>query len=439
MQERHKAELQIATLSKTERARLKQQQINELKAFDEEYLRSTLTQLQALSGSGMMAFRDLKGMLQTIDLDTSLLSEQEKNDLIRRIKEVEGAIDAAADKVEEVGYSFTQNRGGNLFGFSQDDWALFFDNISAGKFGAEEMTIALLAAAEAANMAMDLYASYDKMMTAKENAELKKYKKNQDTKKKQLQSRLDAGLMTEEQHTQAVEQMEAEYERKQEELQIKQAKRQKQQSIIQATINTAAGVVKTLAEWGIPWGLIPAGIMAAMGAAQIAMIAATPITGAEEGGFPVERAQDGKRFNAHLDPDARGYIDRPTVLVGENGMEYVIPNEAMKNPTAAPIINTFEAVRRRGRLRDFDFTQTLPAMIRTTGYAAGGPTGTMPITSPLPASDNTPDNRAMIQVLEKLATVLQTPLKADVSLMGRGGFLERYKEYERMKSKGKIE
>lgn len=439
MQERHKAELQIATLSKTERARLKQQQINELKAFDEEYLRSTLTQLQALSGSGMMAFRDLKGMLQTIDLDTSLLSEQEKNDLIRRIKEVEGAIDAAADKVEEVGYSFTQNRGGNLFGFSQDDWALFFDNISAGKFGAEEMTIALLAAAEAANMAMDLYASYDKMMTAKENAELKKYKKNQDTKKKQLQSRLDAGLMTEEQHTQAVEQMEAEYERKQEELQIKQAKRQKQQSIIQATINTAAGVVKTLAEWGIPWGLIPAGIMAAMGAAQIAMIAATPITGAEEGGFPVERAQDDKRFNAHLDPDARGYIDRPTVLVGENGMEYVIPNEAMKNPTAAPIINTFEAVRRRGRLRDFDFTQTLPAMIRTTGYAAGGPTGTMPITSPLPASDNTPDNRAMIQVLEKLATVLQTPLKADVSLMGRGGFLERYKEYERMKSKGKIE
>ena len=439
MQERHKTELQTAMLTKTERARLKQQQINELKAFDEEYLRSTLTQLQALSGSGMMAFRDLKGVLQTIDLDTSLLSEQEKNDLIRRIKEVEGAIDAAADKVEEVGYSFTQNRGGNLFGFSQDDWALFFDNISAGKFGAEEMTIALLAAAEAANMAMDLYASYDKMMTAKENAELKKYKKNQDTKKKQLQSRLDAGLMTEEQHTQAVEQMEAEYERKQEELQLKQAKRQKAMSLANATISMAEGIAKAIATYPWPLSLIPIAFATAIGAAQIAMISSTPITGAEEGGFPVERAQDGKRFNAHLDPDARGYIDRPTVLVGENGMEYVIPNEAMKNPTAAPIINTFEAVRRRGRLRDFDFTQTLPAMMRTTGYAAGGPTGTMPIASNLPTSESTPDNRAMIQVLEKLATVLQTPLKADVSLMGRGGFLERYKEYERMKSKGKIE
>lgn len=438
MQERHKAEMQTANLTKAERARLKRRQINELKAFDEDYLRSTLAQLQALSGTGTMAFRDLKGVIQTIDLDTALLSEEEKNDLLRRINEVTGAIDAAADKVEELGYSFTQNRGGSLFGFSQDDWSLFFENIAAGKFGAEEMTMALLAAAEAANMAMDLYASYDKMMTAKENAELKRYKKNQDVKKKQLQSRLDAGLMTEEQHTQAVEQMDAEYERKQEEIQLKQAKRQKQQSIIQATINTAAGVVKTLAEWGIPWGLIPAGIMAAMGAAQIAMIAATPIAGAEVGGFPVERAQDGKRFNARLNPDARGYIDRPTVLVGENGMEYVIPNEAMKNPTAAPIIDTFEAVRRRGRLRDFDFTQVLPGMMRAPGYASGGPTGPMPTITSMPTAD-TQENRAMLQALERLTDALKTPIKADVSLMGRNGFLERYKEYERMKSKAKLE
>ena len=447
MQERHKTELQTATLTKTERARLKQQQINELKAFDEEYLRSTLTQLQALSGSGMMAFRDLKGVLQTIDLDTSLLSEQEKNDLIRRIKEVEGAIDAAADKVEEVGYSFTQNRGGNLFGFSQDDWALFFDNISAGKFGAEEMTMALLAAAEAANMAMDLYASYDKMMTAKESAELKKYKKNQDTKKKQLQSRLDAGLMTEEQHTQAVEQMEAEYERKQEELQIKQAKRQKAISLTNATISMAEGIAKAIAAYPWPLSLIPIAFATAMGTAQIAMISSTPITGAEEGGFPVERAQDGKRFNAHLDPDARGYIDRPTVLVGENGMEYVIPNEAMKNPTAAPIINTFEAVRRRGRLRDFDFTQTLPAMMRTTGYAAGGAISPGQAidtinASPTVSTASEGSDPALVRLLYtavvRLTERLDEPIRADVSLMGKAGLIEKQREYERMMNRGKL-
>ncbi len=437
MVERHQAELQTSTLTKVERARLKQAQINELKAFDEEYLRSTLALLQELNEEGSMSFTDIKGVLQTIDLDTSLLSEQEKNDLLRRIKETENAIDAACEKMEELGYSFSQRKGGgSLFGFSQDDWALFFDNLANGKFDWEEMGLIISAVGDAINQAMELYASYDKMMTAKENAELKKYKKNQDTKKKQLQARLDAGLMTEEQHTQAVEQMDAEYERKQEELQIKQAKRQKTQSIIQATINTAAGVVKTLAEWGIPWGLIPAGIMAAMGAAQIAMIAATPITGAEEGGFPIERAQDGKVFNARIDPDARGYIDRPTVLVGENGMEYVIPNEAMQNPTAAPIINTFEAVRRRGRLRDFDFSQSFPTRVYAPGYAAGGPTGAMP--SMPTESSPTADNRELTQALEKLTAILQKPIKADVSMMGRGGFLEKLEEYERMKTKGKI-
>lgn len=440
MQERHKIELQTAALTKIERARLKRQQYNELKALDEEYLRSTLAQLQSLNDTGTMSFRDLKGVLQTIDIDSSLLSEEEKNDLIRRIKEVNGAIDAAAEQVDELGYSFTQNQGGSLFGFSQDDWSLFFENIGNGKFGAEEMTMALLAAAEAANMAMDLYSGYDKMMTAKENAELKKYKKNNDAKKKTLQSRLDAGLITQEQYNQQVDQMDAEYERKQEEAQIKQAKRQKTQSIIQATINTAAGVVKTLSEWGIPWGLIPAGIMAAMGAAQIAMIAATPIAGAEEGSFLVERAQDGRKFNARINPDARGYIDRPTVLVGENGMEYVIPNEAMQNPTAAPIINTIEAVRQKGRLRDFDFTQIMPAIIQAPGYAAGGPAnGSMPsITLPTVPGTDTPENKAMIQVLTRLAGILEKPLKSDISLMGRGGFLEKMAEYERMKERGKL-
>ena len=441
MQERHKIELQTATLTKTERARLKRQQYNELKALDEEYLRSTLAQLQSLNATGTMSFRDLKGVLQTIDIDSSLLSEEEKNDLIRRIKEVNGAIDAAAEQVDELGYSFTQNQsGGSLFGFSQDDWSLFFENIGNGKFGADEMTMALLAAAEAANMAMDLYSGYDKMMTAKENAELKKYKKNNDAKKKALQSRLDGGLITQEQYNQQVEQMDAEYERKQEEAQIKQAKRQKVMSIAQATINTAEGITKSLT--GMPWplNLIAAAITGAMGAAQIAMIAATPIAGAEEGSFLVERAQDGRKFNARINPDARGYIDRPTVLVGENGMEYVIPNEAMQNPTAAPIINTIEAVRQKGRLRDFDFTQVMPAMIQAPGYAAGGPAnGSMPsITLPTTPGTDTPENKAMIQVLTRLAGILEKPLKSDISLMGRGGFLEKMAEYERMKERGKL-
>ena len=434
MLDHHEFQLKSVNRTKEGRARLKRQQYTELKAFDEEYLRSTLAQLKSLNDTGTMSFRDLKGVLQTIDIDSSLLSEEEKNDLIRRIKKVTGAIDAAAEQVDELGYSFTQNQGSSLFGFSQDDWSLFFENIGNGKFGAEELTMALLAAAEAANMAMDLYSGYDKMMTTKENASLKKFKKNQDERKKSMENRLKAGLMTQEQYDAETERMDEEYDKKQKELEIRQAKRQKAQNLAQATIATARAIAEALPN------LVLAAIAGAMGAAQIAMIAATPIAGAEEGSFLVERAQDGRKFNARINPDARGYIDRPTVLVGENGMEYVIPNEAMQNPTAAPIINTIEAVRQKGRLRDFDFTQVMPAMIQAPGYAAGGPAnGSMPsISLPTAPVTDTPENKAMIQILTRLAGILEKPLKSDVSLMGRGGFLEKMAEYERMKERGKL-
>lgn len=289
-------------------------------------------------------------------------------------------------------------------------------------------------------MAMDLYSGYDKMMTAKENAALKKFKKNQDERKKSMKNRLDAGLMSQEQYDAETERMDQEYDKKQEELEIKQAKRQKAQNLAQATIATALAVAQALPN------LVLAAIAGAMGAAQIAMIAATPIAGAEAGGFPVERAQDGKRFNAHLDPDARGYIDRPTVLVGENGMEYVIPSEAMKNPTAAPIINTFEAVRRRGRLRDFDFTQTLPALYTIPGRTAGGPLSQGPdigIATASPASAASGDTdpalaRLLYTAVVKLTERLDQPIRADVSLMGKAGLIEKKREYERMMNRGKL-
>lgn len=442
MQDRHKAELQTASLTRSERALIKQRQINELKALDEEYLRSVLAKLRSLNSDGTMTFRNLKGVLRTIDLDTSLLSEEEKNDLIRRINETEGAIDAAADRVEEMGYSFSQNRGNNLFGFSQDDWNLFFENIRTGKFGAEELQIALSAAGQAANTAMDLYSGYDKMMTAKENAALKKFKKSQDERKRSLANRLDAGLMTQEQHDAEVERMDAEYDKRQEELEIQQAKRQKAMSITQATIATSLAVAKALPN------LVLAGIAAAMGAAQVAMIASTPIAGAEAGGLLIERAQDGRKFKAQITPDARGYVNRPTVLVGENGMEYVIPNEAMQNPTARPIINTFEAVRKRGRLRDFNFAEILPALYAIPGQAAGGRL------SPMAASDaasaagvsnftvagnsNPELVRALYAAVVKLTARLDNPIRADVSLMGKSGLLEKQREYERMMNRGKL-
>ncbi len=435
-------ELALTTSTNAQRKQLKKEHIEELKALDSEYYEDALQKVQRLFTEGQIDIPTIEGLLKSIDLDSALLSEEERRQLQTMIDALGAKLREARAAVNDLGYSFS-NKQGDLFGYSQEDWDRFFQNLKDGELGIDGWAMAFGAVAEAAGMALDLYSGYDKMMTAKENAELKRYRKAQDTKKKQLQTRLDAGLITEAQHTAAVERMEAEYERKQEEMQIKQAKRQKAMSITQATVNTAAGVVKTLSEWGIPWGLIPAGIMAAMGAAQIAMIAATPIAGAEAGGFPVERAQDGKRFNARIDPNARGYVERPTVLVGENGMEYVIPAEAMQNPTARPIIDTLEAVRQRGRLRDFDFAQVLPTLYAMPGRATGGRLA--PDVSPniaTPEVSTLSTDPALVRELRdavvKLTAKLDDPLYAYVTLLGKNGLLEQMKKYERNKDLGKL-
>lgn len=440
MVNQQKEELSLATLTAAQRKKIKKQQIEELKAFDTEYYTEMLTKVQTLFSEGQIDIPTAEGLLKSIDLDSELLSDEEKRQLQEMIDTITAKLAAAKDAVKELGYSFT-TRQGDILGFSQDDWGLFFENISSGKAGADELKMALTAAAEAADMAMTLYSGYDKMMTAKENASLKKFKKNQNERKKSMENRLDAGLMTQEQYDAETERMDEEYDKKQEELEIKQAKRQKAQNLAQATIATARAVAEALPRLGL------AAIAAAMGAAQIATIAATPIAGAEEGGLLVARTQDGRKFQASVEPDKRGYVERPTVITGENGLEYIIPNEAMKNPTARPIIGLFETVRRQGNLADFNFGEVLPGLYNIPGRAAGGAISPGQAidtinASPTVSTASEGSDPALVRLLYtavvRLTERLDEPIRADVSLMGKAGLIEKQREYERMMNRGKL-
>lgn len=98
-------------------------------------------------------------------------------------------------------------------------------------------------------------------------------------------------------------------------------------------------------------------------------------TGLESGGsIDVERQQDGRRFHAAYDPDKRGYVDRPTVIVGEGGYghskEWVASNAAVENPTVAPIIDIIDRAQRAGSIRTLDMNKFL--FQQTQGRASGG-------------------------------------------------------------------
>lgn len=416
----HKKDLQTHDYSPKKRREVIQDFNKNLLTFDTNYLNKMKTQLEGLIGSGIF---------EGIELDTGLISDEEMRKLKEQLQEIYTLINGGEAADSSKG-SRRKKKGGSLFGVSQEEWEGFFN----GDFDTGAFIDALQGMV---SEAMNIYSMWADKQAAVERKLLKEYKENNDKKKSALEDRLNAGLMTEAQYNAEVEALDAQYEAYEEEMELKQAKRQKAQKISEAVINTALGVSKTLAEWGIPWGLAPAAVMAAMGAAQIAIIAKTPVmTGMAEGGLlDVVREQDGRRFPARLSPERRGFIDRPTVLVGEAGGEYVIPAEGLANPTLAPLIATIEGARRNGTLKSLNMEAVYPATMPIPGRAEGGYTGTAPKTKADSGGDIDP---RMAAVLEKLLKRLDDPVKAYVSVLGKNGIKEAYDKYENHKNRGRL-
>lgn len=166
--------------------------------------------------------------------------------------------------------------------------------------------------------------------------------------------------------------------------------------VAQIISNTAVSIMKAYSEMGPIAGSVAAALMGVTGAAQLVVanaerqkvkrmtlngsasgsssVGSRVASGRESGGrIDVEREQDGKHFNAEYAPGKRGYVDHPTVIVGEGprgrSKEWVASNAALENPTIAPLINLMDAAQRAGQIRTFDMSKYLMAM---QGRALGG-------------------------------------------------------------------
>lgn len=334
---------------------------------------------------------------------------------------------------EEKGGILSGTGDASLFGVSQSDWDTFFQNLQEGTLKAADLQNAVTAIGDAAQEGFKLASQAIQLTTAKEKKALDEYKKGQDSRKKALEERYRAGLMTESQYNAEVEKMEAEMQAKEEEAELEAARRTKTMSIIESIINTALAATKALAQGGFPAGAVMAGIVTALGAAQTAMIAAQPV-GYAGGGYIVRRRQDGKQYDAVYAPNKRGYVTGPTVLVGEEGGEYVIPAEALENPQIRMVADTIESARRSGRLRSLRMEAISPAMA-VSGRAAGG------YTSGAAAADMSgtlAELARLSETVDRLNAVLENGIRADVSMLGKHGLVERMNEYERAKNRGNL-
>ena len=198
----------------------------------------------------------------------------------------------------------------------------------------------------------------------------------------------------------------------------------------QIVADTSVSIMKALGELGPIAGPIAAALMGITGAAQLAAAnaerqkvkrmslngaggassasGARVVTGLESGGsIDVEREQDGKRFHADYDPYRRGFIDKPTVIVGEGGYgrsrEWVASNAAVENPTVAPFLNIIDQAQRAGNIRTLDMNKFL--LHQAQGRAAGGYiTPSAPTSQPMPTVINHRDeyNKELLETLKEL-------------------------------------
>ena len=436
MENSQAAELLAFKGTEEEKAALKRKHTAELANFDVEYLQDLEEKLQEVVDA-----KTLEGMSVGFD-------EKQYREIMQQLADIIKRKNAAAGEAEEdsqdpnEGHSIKEGTGkGSILGVAIDEWQVLIEHIKEGKLSAEDFQNVVTGIGSAAEYAFSTASKFMDLTKKKEDAQLKDYKKNQDNRKKSLEKRLNAGLITESQYNAQVEQMDAEYDAYQEELALKQAKRDKALNLTQAIINTALSVTSTIAQLGAtPWGIAAAAIAAAMGAAEIAIIASQPVTsGAEEGGYiGVKRRQDGKSFNARLNPDARGFVSSPTVIVGENGSEYVIPHEALENPTLLPIISTMETARRNGKLRSLNFNAVYPATAMP-GRVSGGfidEGNSRIVTTSSDGHEDTATDAALTKAIERLTRKLDEPITATVSMLGKGGIKETEDKYNKLKRRG---
>ncbi len=120
--------------------------------------------------------------------------------------------------------------------------------------------------------------SLNTFVSNKENKALAQEKKRNEEKQSSLKRQFDSKLISKSQYDKTVEKLNQEQDKKEKELQLKQAKRERAINIFKTSIDVGAAIVRSyLNAGGWPLG-IPAGLaMAVIGGLQIAAVASAPL------------------------------------------------------------------------------------------------------------------------------------------------------------------
>ena len=201
--------------------------------------------------------------------------------------------------------------------------------------------------------------------------------------------------------------------------------------------NTAVAIMQGFAQLGPIGGAIAAVLMGATGVAQVISANAerrkvkamtleggggTPsqqrvVTGKEEGGYlEVTRAQDNKKFWARNSGKKRGYINETSLLVSENGKEFVATDKAVSNPTIKPFLDIINNAQEGGYVEQLNMAAIM-ASSSPRGYETGGyPQSKSSQPAAIPIPNNPANDELLIEIRDLLIYLKKNGVKAPIVL-----------------------
>lgn len=157
---------------------------------------------------------------------------------------------------------------------------------------------------------------------------LAKFIEGQEAEKAALKDKLDQGLITEAEYNKKVEKLENETKKR-------QARADKANAIFSIGINTATGILKSIAQLGLPAAIPFIATTAAIGAVQAAVVAAKPLPAFKDGGKVkhtgmIQVSEEGSELA--FTPQGKMFLtpDKPSIIHAQAGTEIIPHKETQK-------------------------------------------------------------------------------------------------------------
>ena len=283
---------------------------------DEEVLKESLASFEAQK-------KLLMDYLQTV-------TGEAKDKLIEDIQKVEEQMTKVKEQIDGLNTKEVDKAAGgelekvDVLGFTAAEWENVFknlDNVHA-RFRAVEMGIGAM------TNAFSMFSQLQENLNARE---LSKYTANQQKKKQALLDQLNQGYISQAQYQKELQRLDEEAEAKKKELALKQFKAQKAANMLNIIANTALAVSRAYVDGGAIGGVALAAIVAAIGAAQLGIVAAQQPPSYAQGGYT-----KGLGFTDETGHEVAGVV---------HGKEYVIPAMLLADPQVARVTEWIEAKR----------------------------------------------------------------------------------------------